>query len=360
MRRIEGIDLARGLAVLGMVTAHVGPGEPDDPLPWSLTQVADGRSAALFVLLSGVSVALMTGGARPPVGIRAVQGRVKVLARAFVLLALGVGLAVLNVPVVVILPTYALLFAVAACLLRTSITRLLVGAGVVLLIAPPLRVLLAGRVTANWNGGGIVDLVLGEYYPALVWIVYLLVGLAIARADLTAVRTRVAMLIGGAIATVLGYGSAAVLTRLWDPATVVVDSTEFPVVLDELITSAPHSSTVFEVLGNIGVCLLMLVACLWLAERWPRAMAPLAATGALALTAYVGHILVIWLVGAQVVWDATVGGWLAFLVVIVGGCWAWRAGVGRGPAEWVLHRIAARAADIAPDRLPEQSTLTPR
>ncbi len=328
MRRIEGIDLARGLAVLGMVTAHVGPDSR-----W--LEIADGRSAALFVVLSGVSVALMSGGARPVDGVRRVQARVKVLSRAFILLGVGVALAALNTPVVVILPTYALLFAVAACLLRTRVSTLLVGAGVVVLLAPALRVLLEGRITAELNGGGIIDLVIGEYYPALVWIAYLLVGLAVTRADLRAPRTRAALLIGGAVATVLGYGSAAVLTRVLDAGPT----------LSRLITAEPHSSSTPEVLGNIGVALLTLVACLWLAERLPRLVAPLAATGALALTAYVGHLLVIWLLGPDVVWLPTVGGWLAFMVVIVGACWASRATVGRGPAEWALHRVAARAAD---------------
>jgi uncharacterized membrane protein YeiB len=339
MRRIEGIDLARGLAVLGMVTAHVGPDTP-------LLEIADGRSAALFVVLSGVSIALMSGGARPVQGVRRVQARVTILARAFVLLGVGVALATLNVPVVVILPTYALLFAVAACLLRTPVRTLLIGAGLVVLVAPPLRVLLEGRITATWNGGGIVDLVLGEYYPALVWIGYLLVGLAVTRADLGAARTRTRLLVAGALATVLGYGSAAVLTRVLDAGPT----------LARLITSEPHSSSTPEVLGNIGVALLTLVACLWIAERWPRAVSPLAATGALALTAYIGHLLVIKAVGSQVVWQPTTAGWLAFLIVIVGGCWAWRSTVGRGPAEWALHRIAARAADTG---VTERSAVDP-
>ncbi len=328
MRRIEGIDLARGLAVLGMVTAHVGPGSR-----W--LEIADGRSAALFVVLSGVSVALMSGGAHPVDGVRRVQSRVSILARAFVLLGAGVALAALNTPVVVILPTYALLFAVAACLLGTRVSTLLAATGLVVLLAPPLRVLLEGHITAELNGGGIIDLVIGEYYPALVWIAYLLVGLAVTRADLAAPRTRTAMLIGGAVATVVGYGSAAVLTRVLDAGPT----------LSRLITAAPHSSSTPEVLGNIGAALLTLVACLWLAERLPRLSAPLAATGALALTAYIGHLLVIWLLGPQVVWLPTVGGWLAFMAVIVGTCWTWRATLGRGPAERVLHRIAARAAD---------------
>ncbi|MEV7972308.1 DUF418 domain-containing protein [Cellulomonas sp. NPDC089187] len=335
--RIDGIDLARGLAVLGMVTAHVAPGGPDSPLPWSLTQVADGRPSALFVVLSGVSVALMSGGVLPRTGVPLVQSRIRILARAFVLLGVGGVLALMNTPVVVILSTYAVLFAVAACVLRTSSTALLVSAAVVALIAPPIRMWLQVSTMAGPGGAGVVDLVIGEHYPALVWIAYLLVGVAVTRADLGARATRLWMLGGGVAAAVLGYGSAAVLTR-------VIDDPSF--IVSQLITSEPHSSSSPEVLGNIGVALVTLACCLWVAERWPRAVAPLTATGALALTAYIGHIVAIRLLGSEVVWEPTATVWLAFLVVIIVGCWAWRTHIGRGPAEWALHRIAYRASDI--------------
>ena len=58
MRRIVGIDVARGLAVLGMMTAHVGP---DDP--YGFSELADGRPASLFVVLAGLSLGLLSGGA---------------------------------------------------------------------------------------------------------------------------------------------------------------------------------------------------------------------------------------------------------------------------------------------------------
>src|SRR6478735_3073256 len=103
MQRITGVDVARGLAVLGMMTAHVGPGGPEDPWPWSLAQVVDGRSAALFVLLSGVSVEL------------------------------------LGTPVAVILPTYAVLFACAVPLLGTEPRRLLGAAAAVAALGPLLH-----------------------------------------------------------------------------------------------------------------------------------------------------------------------------------------------------------------------------
>jgi hypothetical protein len=51
---LNGVDLARGPAILGMFAAHAGP-EPSvgGPLGWVM-QVARGRSAALFALPAGL------------------------------------------------------------------------------------------------------------------------------------------------------------------------------------------------------------------------------------------------------------------------------------------------------------------
>jgi len=64
-RRIMGVDVARGFALIGMIAVHVlsatnAAGEPS--LEWTLFA---GHSAALFATLAGVSLAFMTGGRTP-------------------------------------------------------------------------------------------------------------------------------------------------------------------------------------------------------------------------------------------------------------------------------------------------------
>jgi hypothetical protein len=341
MQRITGVDVARGLAVLGMLTAHVGPGEPDSPWPWSLTQVADGRSAALFVLLSGISVALISGGPDPVLGTRRVQARTKLLVRAFGVLGIGVVAVLLGTPVVVILPTYAVLFAAAVPLLGASPRRLLTGAVVVALVGPVLRLALEPAF-ARLPGRAWTDLLVGEYYPAVVWFAYVLVGLAVGRSDLRDRGVRLRLLGVGTGLAVLGHGASAVLTRTLDPGTG----------LGALVTTEPHSSSPLEVVANTGVGLAVLALCLLVADAAPRLVAPVAATGALALTAYTVQLVGIAALGSAVVWEPDVVTWLAFLVVTLAGCWLWRAAFGRGPLERALHTLAARASDVAPDPLP--------
>jgi len=341
MQRITGVDVARGLAVLGMLTAHVGPGGPDDPWPWSLAQVVDGRSAALFVLLSGISVALISGGAAPVSGIRRVQARAKILVRAFLVLGIGVAVILLGTPIAVILPTYAVLFACATPLLGAAPRRLLVGAAAVAAFGPLLHLALQ-EAFLYLPGREFTDLLVGDFYPAVVWFAYVLVGLAVGRMDLRDRGVRLRLLGAGVLLAVAAHAASALLTRALagDPTLVA------------LVTTEPHSSSGLEVVANTGVGLAVLALCLIVADAVPALVSPLAATGALALTAYTGQLVVIALLGESVVWEPETGTWLAFLGVTVLACWLWRAALGRGPLERLLHTLAARAADVSPDVLP--------
>lgn len=352
--RLVGVDATRGLAVLGMFAAHVGSAGPDF---WSGTgwlQVADGRSAATFALLAGLSAALLSRGPGPTrtaVGPDLAAARVRIVVRAALLLPIGAFLITLGTPVAVILPAYAVMFALLTPFLRVPPAWLLAVAGGVVVVGPPL--VLAGRALLRRPDGTLswpADVLVGEYYPVLVWFAYLLVGLAVGRQDLTSPTTARRLAVAGAVALVAGYGTAAVALRAL-PA----DAT----VARALLTAEPHADTLPEVVGNVGVTLLVLTALLALGRRAPLLLAPLAATGALALTAYVVHILAIAALGDDAVWGPSSTDLVAFVVVTLVATTVWRAALGRGPLEWVLHRAstvvatayaAARAEAVRPGR----------
>ena len=116
-----------------------------------------------------------------------------------------------------------------------------------------------------------------------------------------------------------------------------------------LLTSGAHSGTSFEIIGASGVAMAVIGLCL-LGERLRRVLTPLSSVGALALTAYVGHLLALKALGAkqlsQVASEHPYLPWLVLAVATVLIATAWRKLLGRGPLEWVLHH-----ASIAPARL---------
>ena len=337
--RVVGLDVARGLAVLGMVVAHVGEDNAARlPNGSSWLEAFDGRSAAGFALMAGVSAALLSADAD-----RLGRARVRILARAALLLPLGLALEALGTPVVIILPAYAVMFAMLTVALAWRPRTLLAAAAVVAVAAPPLVLWL--RDGAGESAGPLAML-WQRYYPPLVWIAYLLVGLAVGRV-LRAPTTPRALVAWGAVAAAAGLATNAVAMRTLDPAHTLRRA---------LLTSEPHSSSPVELLANVGVVAAVLGICLVAGERWPRALGPLAATGAMALTAYTGQVVAIAALGRGVVFDPSIVTTAAFVLVTVAVCTLWRAVLGRGPLELLLHRASTAVADALAATPPEPVT----
>jgi uncharacterized membrane protein YeiB len=116
-----------------------------------------------------------------------------------------------------------------------------------------------------------------------------------------------------------------------------------------LLTDTPHNQMPLWMLGSIGSACAVLGGMLLLADRLPRATWPLVATGQLALTVYVGHLLLLdafpELLKRDTVPEAflTVG---AFMLLAVTASTLWRAVLSRGPLEaalaapwWIVERL---------------------
>jgi uncharacterized protein len=340
--RVLGVDLARGLAVLGMYGAHVGLTEAFDwPRPDTWLDVVNGRSSILFALLAGVSIAIISGGMRPLDGVPLLQARTRVFTRAALIFVIGGLLEYLSSGIAVILPTYAALFVIALPFLRWPPLHLFVLAGLLALVSPFVTALLA----ANGEGGGgaIVELLVTGHYPGLIWIVFVLVGLGIGRLDLSTPAVRLGILGSGVALAVVGYG-AGEAARAAVATTVLADE------LATVATTEAHSGSPFEVVGSTGFALAVIGLCLLVAgpARW--VLYPLAAVGSMALTAYTVHVVIVAAIGREAFEQPDNGLYLAFVVGALVVCSLWVFLLGRGPFERVLTRVSRMAADAVPRR----------
>ncbi len=349
--RVSGLDVSRALAVFGMLGAHFGGVSADvvaSPSSW--LGVVHGRSSVLFAVLAGVSLALLTGRTVPPAGEDLVHARIRVLVRAAWVFGIGVALEALGTDIDVILGVYAILFVLALPFLRWPPRRLLLAAATLAVLTPPAALLLTVWAQAvGIEESGIALLVLNGPYPALIWWTFILVGMAVGRSDLASPQVRARLLSGGAALAVLGYGAGWLTTRWWGQAVSTqawvdgdVDARSWS--LAWLSGAAPHSGTTFEIVGSVGVALLVVTACLVLAERLPRATLPLVSVGAMALTTYTGSVL-----APAVLDEYPEGGWawLAFIAVTVVVATCWRTLLGQGPLERLLSASSGRAAALA-------------
>lgn len=377
--RLIGLDLARGLAIFGMFAAHVGP-DPSvgGPLGWVM-EVARGRSAALFALLAGFTLILLTGRPQPRTGRAGRQAVGRVLIRSAVLVALGYALTSLDTQVDVILACYGLVFVLALPLYRLRAVTLAVIAASTALVLPQVLYLLRAAVEGgSWADAviahdplarisgtdGVVELFITGEYPVLTWLPFIIAGMAVARLDLTrpGVTAKVA-LSGGALA-VLGYGGSWLALHLVPSAQAIVSATTdggsaasawwsdavgdpTTSTPDWLLVAAPHSQTTWSILGNTGVALMVLAACLIATDRSARLRwlaAPVIAVGSISLTAYVGHILAIKALGIDDPPDAAaVAVLLGFAAAAMLLALPWTQAFRRGPLEYVLNAATTPA-----------------
>ena len=337
-RRIAGVDLARGLAVLGMFAAHLlwihDPFDWGDASTW--VAVVDGRSSILFATLAGVSIGLATGGRTPPAGAALRTARLRLVVRAILLWVIGVLLILTGVPVYVILPAYALLFFLAVPLVPLGARALLPLAAALALVMPVVQVALDDLPLWRTASGNALSLAIGYHYPFTTWVAFVVAGLGVARAGITRLAVQIRMLAGGVSLAIAGYGL--------DAATGADEADEAATYFDALWTARPHSSGLLEVIGSGGFALAVIAACLLLcrtAAVW--AALPLRAVGAMPLTAYAGQIVVWGIIAVEALGrSGDLAGfrdlepfWPFALTTIVA-CTAWALLVGRGPLEWIV------------------------
>jgi uncharacterized membrane protein YeiB len=349
---VAGLDVARALAVVGMFGAHVGAVSADvDVSPASWSGVVNGRSSVLFAVLAGVSIALLSGRTSPVAGADLARARTRIFVRAAWVFAIGGLLEALGTDIEVILGVYALLFVLSLPFLRWSPRRLLITAGVLAVLAPPVDLLLMVSAQATeTDTSPLMQLAVTGPYPAVIWSTFVLVGLAIGRCDLGSTTVQARLAVAGVGLAFGGYGAGWLTTQWWGSAASAqawVDGDVGPRSwqLAWLAGAAPHSGTTFEIVGSVGVALTVIAGCLLVADRFPRITFPLAAVGTMALTAYSGHVVA----GALFPVEGN-GVWLGYVLVTVLAATVWRLTVGQGPLERLLTWSSTRVAPAVATR----------
>src|SRR5512144_2175681 len=382
--RVRGIDVARGIAVLAMFAVHLGP-DPSDGGVASVLQIAPGRGQALFILLSGVSIALLSGGNDWAQG-RAMSAAVaRIVVRAALLVPLGLLLTALGTDIDVILTYYALFFLLALPAIRLPVRGLVALAGGLALFGPLVSFVLRAEFwPSGWSADstvgdvnfsnflsphGLAVLVLLGAYPALTCMPFVFAGMAIGRLDLRDPKIAPRLLAVGGVLTVVGYGASWLalhpLGGLHDILASVpahhraaatgdlfagVDGFVPTTSTAWLLTSAPYSGTTFWIAGAGGIAVFVLGACLLLIRRGAvqnPAVAQLANLGAMVLTVYSLQIVAYAILPQS---DTNATDWL-YLVGITAGILLltdmWRRRVStRGPLEALLHICSTRVAHV--------------
>ncbi|MFJ5136822.1 DUF418 domain-containing protein [Streptomyces sp. NPDC088707] len=372
--RLVGVDLARALAVFGMYVVHIGPAlsSTHGAGTW-VRYMADGHSSALFATLAGFSLMLIAGRREPRTGLAGRQAKARIAIRAVVLLALGTVLAT-EYGGVIILGFYGVYFLLALPLLRLSAKALAITAAGLALATPQVAFVLNSRLSESVQQTidaydplkkisevGVLDLLLTGFYPTITWMSFVVAGMALARLDLSAVLVQRRLAALGTALTVGAYGLSLLLAgpnalrstaEGGKSSSFGSGSLEVPQpAASDLLSAGPHSGTTFDIIGSVGVAVLVIVGATVLMGRLPRLRSlakPVVAVGTMSLTAYVGHFLAQSMLGVSA-GESSQTSWIPVLLFILGAivfAAVWSRFFRRGPLEALLNAATKPAKQI--------------
>jgi hypothetical protein len=377
--RIAAIDLARLVAILGMMGSHLLPQFTE--LPGSLlSTLTHGFPSTLFAVVAGVGAAIAAD--RPLRAGRDREAMGAQLARGLTVALIGSVVAMLPTFVAVVLVPLGVAIMLVAPLLRAGTATLAAIAAGLALTGPILISRLASQQATTELGPvqRTFDSVLFTgVYPVITWVVYLITGMLIGRAVLAGIRAGRAHLLGARLA-VAGIVAVAVATIV---DTLYVDTVSGPALAaewgvpvatavqwlresgfgtphgtgwDAILIAAPHTGTTLDILRTVGgaavvIGLLLAVIGGGSVRSWPARV--LVAAGGAGLTIYLVHILTT--VGLTVAAESGLIAWeswdvpaLVFNVAVVLGLGVVLAATGRrGPFEMVIRSAGRTGASIA-------------
>ncbi|WP_143109411.1 hypothetical protein [Micrococcus terreus] len=299
-----------------------------------------GHASALFAVLAGVAVAFMMGGRRPKTCRRLLlRARVGLLVRALLLLVWGLGLNALPLPVYDILPHLALQTFGAATLSNPTLVDLVLD-----------------------PAGLLLSLLLTAVYPAVTWMAFILLGMALGRMMLQRRSVQLGLLGTGGLLMLLGNGISWLAVHAWGGSGRIVseshgataDSVRRAMLFggDPALPSdspwwqlvvGPHSNTTLSWAASAGMALVVVGGALWVSRSAGQLLWPLASLGSMTLTGYTIHLVVL----ASVHVDHHP--WLWFWGQVVLGillAMAWQRAVGRGPIEAAVSRLSRLGAAV--------------
>ena len=350
-RRIAGYDLARSLAVFELVVANFSAGVEkagfglDRLIQTRLHSLMQGGSVATFLVLGGVGISLLAQRVRitnDAPGIT--DSRKRLIKRAAFLLVVGICCNLIWQTR--FLCFYSICIIIGVLLLTASNRWLWSLAFVFVFIFVVFTFLVVNffgyyevirnwetlRDSNSWTVEGIVfRLYFNRFHSIFSWAAFLLIGMWLGRQEVHYPRVRRDVCFGGIAVALFSVCAYWLLIRY---------------VPSDLLSAIGMLFTPVYFLGICGTATATIGGGLMLTERYPdvKWTKPFIATGQLALTLYVAHLIIgRGILKALGVLDKTlplaIGSAVIFCICAVVFSHFWRKRYDRGPLEWGIRRI---------------------
>ncbi|WP_028025380.1 DUF418 domain-containing protein [Enterovibrio calviensis] len=301
--RVTGFDVARALAIFGMVIVNFKiamNAETGSSLLLAFSALFEGRASALFVILAGVGVTFLTNKAREANNPdRAKKAAYALIKRGVLLVAIGL----LYVPIweADILHFYGFYFLIAAAVFMLSNQRLLL-VSVGIMFAFPL-LMMVFNYDANWDwdtltyqhfwtvDGMFRHIVFNGFHPVFPWAAFLVFGMWLGRQDLSQPALRKRLFIQSMVTFVV------IEAVFWGLRTIVGNGSEFELTPEEatlLFSTSIIPPLPQYMLSAASSAVMVLITCLYLSDKFSSSRIHfwLNQTGKMSLTLYVAHVII--------------------------------------------------------------------
>ena len=299
--RIAGIDLARSIAIFGMIIVNFSASsEFENPEPLWISMflnAIEGRAAATFIVVAGIGIALMKNKTQKTGDSSGIlQLKKNLLKRALFLFAVGLSYTKLWPPD--ILHFYGVFLPLGILFLQASNRKLLAGIFFFILAFPVLSFFLdydqgwdyeCMAYTDFWSSEGMIrHLFFNGYFPVFPWGAFLLAGIWLGRQDLNHIRFRRKVLITSMLILMCSEILSAFLTgRFFIRILGEVLWIDFP-----FLGRGPYPPNPLFILSGGSAAFVAITVCMELGNRFgsERWIEPFIAIGQSALTIYLAHV----------------------------------------------------------------------
>lgn len=346
-KRIIGVDVARALAVFGMVIVNFKLVLGGHGSSWlrGLVGILEGKAAATFVVLAGIGIGLITRSAFEDQA--KMKGlRIRMIKRATILFICG--LSYIVIWPADILHFYGVYMIITLFFINKSDSQIILGV-VGITLAFPLLLLTfdyeqgwdfkAMEYQGFWTFNGFIrNLFYNGFHPVIPWTAFMLYGLWLGRQGL--------------------HRSSYVKRIFWTSLVVFISTQSVSWILMKsvqeedaihLLSTSPMPPMPFYMLSGISVATFVIASCIRIGRRYSNSILIgfLSKTGQLALTFYVAHVLIgmgwIDTFGNKQLGDYSIRFTIQYALFFCTGCIAfaiiWLRFRQVGPLEWVIRKL---------------------
>jgi len=284
-----------------MVNFKIVMGAEKNGPDWLVNAVGliEGRAAATFVVLAGVSLSLLSRKGRTlDDSDLLAKDRRTLLKRALFLFVLGM----LYVPIwpADILHFYGVYIAVAAFLLAAPTSRLWAYTGALVLAFAVMLFAFDYEKGWDWStlsyeglwtpAGMVRRIFFNGFHPVVPWLAFLLLGMILGRQEMSSPATQRRVFTWGAGVAIVAELASWFFVRTFSSAANPADREAIAAIFG----TAPMPPMPLYMIAGAGTACAMIAASIAVGQRYGNSIwiRPLTATGQLALTLYVGHVVV--------------------------------------------------------------------